>query len=97
MVAEHPYQAGDREPDQDQVLDERHARLGARGDPDADDRDDEHDEADGGADRDVRPGARGQPAVGVGDDDHLTPSATSPVTARSSGKRLLPMRRADQP
>jgi hypothetical protein len=58
-MAEHRGQADEREADQDHVLDQGHADLSPRGDADADDRDNQHDQADAGADGDVRPGAGG--------------------------------------
>jgi hypothetical protein len=59
VADEHVYQAGHGHPDQDQVLDQRHADLGAGGDPDTDNRDHQHDDADGHADRNVGPGVGG--------------------------------------
>jgi hypothetical protein len=63
MVAEHRHQARDREADEDHVLDQPHADLGARRDPDAGHRDDEHDQDDGRADEDIGPRAGGTGAA----------------------------------
>ena len=59
VVGEHEPEPGYREADDDDVLDCRHPDLGAGGDLDADDRDDEHDEAQGGVDGDEGPDVTG--------------------------------------
>jgi hypothetical protein len=63
-------QPGDREADQDRVLDYRHADLGARGNADADHRDDQYDDCHGGGDGDIGPGAAG---TGAGHGEHGRP------------------------
>src|SRR6185369_4067829 len=59
VVGEHEPEPGYREADDDDVLDYRHPDLGAGCDLDADDRDDEHDEAQGGVDGDEGPDVTG--------------------------------------
>src|SRR5208282_1231277 len=63
VAAQDPGQPGDGEADEDRVFGDGHGDLGPGGELDPGDRDDEHDEQDGGADGDVRGGAGG---VGAG-------------------------------
>ena len=59
MVADDHDEAYDGEADKDQVFKAAHDELAARGQPDADNCDHEHDQHDGGGDQDIGPGARG--------------------------------------
>lgn len=75
-VADDSDDARDGEADQDRVLNQGDADLGARGDPDPDHRQDGHHEADGSGDRNVAPGVGGAVAENGehGRPEHLDPA-----------------------